>query len=120
MIRQPFCGQLEERFMLWLEYHPLVASYARDDIGPKFATKYRLPIPQHAPFAIGYTFENTPIITCPISWARWTSEHRSSPRWAWRTTNGEIVICSKPRPHDGLPACNKASSGLAPSVHAIR
>jgi hypothetical protein len=46
--------------MLWLEYHPLVASYARGDIGPEFATKYRLPIPQHAPFAIGYTFENNP------------------------------------------------------------
>ncbi len=58
VIRQPFCSQLEERFMLWLEYHPLVASYARGDIGPEFATKYRLPIPQHAPFAIGYTFEN--------------------------------------------------------------
>jgi transposase len=60
VIRQPFCSQLEERFMLWLEYHPLVASYARGDIGPEFATKYRLPIPQYAPFAIGYTFENTP------------------------------------------------------------
>ena len=60
VIRQPFCSQLEERLMLGLEYHPLVASYARGDIGPEFATKYRLPIPQHAPFAIGYTFENTP------------------------------------------------------------
>src|SRR6266487_379678 len=60
VIRQPFCSQLEERLMLWLEYHPLVASYARGDIGPEFATKYRLPIPQHAPFAIGYTFENNP------------------------------------------------------------
>ena len=60
VIRLPFCSQLEERFMLWLEYHPLVASYARGDIGPEFATKYRLPIPQHAPFAIGYTFENNP------------------------------------------------------------
>src|SRR5260370_33571104 len=58
VIRQPFCSQLEERFMLWLEYHPLVASYLLGDIGPEFATKYRLPIPQHAPFAIGYTFEN--------------------------------------------------------------
>jgi hypothetical protein len=34
--------------------------YARGDIGPEFATKYRLPIPQHAPFAIGYTFESKP------------------------------------------------------------
>ena len=60
VIRQPFCSQLEERLMFWLEYHPLVANYARGDIGPEFATKYRLPIPQHAPFAIGYTFENDP------------------------------------------------------------
>jgi hypothetical protein len=43
--------------MLWLEYHPQVKSYARGDIGPQFATTYRLPIPKHAPFAIGYTFE---------------------------------------------------------------
>src|SRR5947209_10292259 len=60
VIRQPFCSQLEERLLLWLEYHPLVASYARGDIGPQFATTYRLPIPQHAPFPIGYTFENKP------------------------------------------------------------
>src|SRR6266542_3008651 len=55
-VRQPFCSQLEERLMLWLEYHPQVKSYARGDIGPQFATTYRLPIPKHAPFAIGYTF----------------------------------------------------------------
>ena len=60
VIRQPFCSQLEERLLLWLEYHPLVVNYARGDIDPQFATKYRLPIPQHAPFAIGYTFENKP------------------------------------------------------------
>ena len=45
VIRQPFCSQLEERLLLWLEYHPLVASYARGDIDPQFATTYRLPIP---------------------------------------------------------------------------
>jgi hypothetical protein len=59
-IKQPFCSQLEERLLLWLEYHPQVASYARGDIGPQFATTYRLPIPKHAPFAIGYTFESKP------------------------------------------------------------
>ena len=59
-VRQPFCSQLEERLMLWLEYNPLVKSYARGDIGSQFATAYRLPIPKHAPFAIGYTFENQP------------------------------------------------------------
>src|SRR5213082_2034355 len=60
VIRQPFCSQLEERLLLWLEYHPLVKSYARGDIGPEFANTYRLPIPKHAPFAIGYTFEDKP------------------------------------------------------------
>src|SRR2546425_2591422 len=60
VIRQPFCSQLEERLLLWLEYHPLVKSYARGDIGPAFANAYRLPTPQHAPFAIGYTFEDKP------------------------------------------------------------
>ncbi len=59
-VRQPFCSQLEERLLLWLEYHPLVVNYARGDIDPQFATKYRLPIPKHAPFAIGYTFEDKP------------------------------------------------------------
>jgi transposase len=59
-IRQPFCSQLEERLLMWLEYHPLVASYARGDIGPQFAETYRLPIPKHTPFAIGYTFEDKP------------------------------------------------------------
>ena len=59
-VRQPFCSQLEERLLLWLEYHPQVACYARGDIGPQFATTYRLPIPKDAPFAIGYTFEGKP------------------------------------------------------------
>src|SRR6266480_4198376 len=56
IIRQPFCSQLEERLLLWLEYHPLIVNYARGDIDPEFAMRSRLPIPQHAPFVIGYTF----------------------------------------------------------------
>ena len=59
-IRQPFCSQLEERLLLWLEYNPQVVSYARGDIGPPFASTYRLPIPKHAPFVIGYTYAGKP------------------------------------------------------------
>jgi transposase len=59
-LRQPFCSQLEERLLLWLEYHPQVVSYARGDIGAAFAATYRLPTPKDAPFAIGYTFEGKP------------------------------------------------------------
>src|SRR5215471_2748260 len=59
-VRQPFCSQLEERLLLWLEYHPQVVRYARGDIGSQFAATYRLPAPSDAPFAIGYTFEGKP------------------------------------------------------------
>ena len=59
-VRQPFCSQLEERLLLWLEYHPQVVCYERSDIGPRFATTYRLPTPKNAPFAIGYAFEGKP------------------------------------------------------------
>ncbi len=45
-VRQPFCSQLEERLLLWLEYNPQVKSYARGDIGTSFATTYRLPTPK--------------------------------------------------------------------------
>ena len=44
-VKQPFCSQLEERLLLGLEY-PVVASYARGDIGPQFAATSRLPMPK--------------------------------------------------------------------------
>jgi transposase len=59
-VRQPFCSQLEERLLMWLEYNPQVIRYARGDIGPAFAVAYRLPIPKDAPFAIGYEFLGQP------------------------------------------------------------
>jgi hypothetical protein len=34
-VKQPFCSQLEERLILWLEYHPHVQLYVRGDIGPQ-------------------------------------------------------------------------------------
>jgi hypothetical protein len=76
--RQPFCSQLEERLMLWLEYHPQVKSYARGDIVTPFATTYRLPTPNHAPFAIVYTFEGKP--------------HEYLPDVVGTMTNGKLLI----------------------------
>jgi transposase len=73
--RQPFCSQLEERLMLWLEYHPQVARYARGDIGREFATTYRLPLPVDAPFHIGYTFEGKPHTYLPDIVGTLTSGH---------------------------------------------
>lgn len=59
-VRQPFCSQLEERLLMYLEYHPQMAWYARGDIDAHFAATYRLPTPKHTPFAIGYGFEGQP------------------------------------------------------------
>jgi hypothetical protein len=77
-VRQPFCSQLEERLLLWLEYNPHVACYARGDIGPQFATTRRLPNPKNAPFAIGYTFESNP--------------HHYLPDVVGTLTNGKLFI----------------------------
>ena len=38
-VKLPFCSQLEERLILWLEYQPLVVNYVRGDIDAQFATK---------------------------------------------------------------------------------
>ncbi|HTK09322.1 MAG TPA: hypothetical protein VL485_19285 [Ktedonobacteraceae bacterium] len=51
--------------MLWLEYHLQVTRHAQGDIGPQFATTYRLPIPKDAPFSIGYAFEGKPYTYLP-------------------------------------------------------
>ena len=77
-VRQPFCSQLEERLLLHLEYHPQVSWYARGDIGAPFATAYRLPTHQSAPFAIGYTYEGQP--------------HDYLPDVVGTLTNGKLLI----------------------------
>src|SRR5436309_15298212 len=55
--RQPFCSQMEERLLLYLEYHPQVAWYGRGDISATFASTYKMSIPLHTPFSISYIFE---------------------------------------------------------------
>src|SRR5258708_38785077 len=60
VIRQPFCSQLEERLLLWLEYYPLVKNYPGCDIIPTFGDTDPLPTPQHARFAAGYNFAGKP------------------------------------------------------------
>ncbi len=55
--RQPFCSQMEERLLLYLEYHPQVAWYGRGDISPTFASTYQIATPLPTPFAIPYLFE---------------------------------------------------------------
>ena len=55
--RQPFCSLMEERLLLYLEYHPQVAWYGRGDISSTFASTYKIATPQPVPFTINYLFE---------------------------------------------------------------
>ena len=56
--RQPFCSQMEERLLLYLEYHPQVAWYGRGDISATFASTYKIATPLPTPYTISYLFED--------------------------------------------------------------
>lgn len=63
--RQPFCSQMEERLLLYLEYHPLVAWYGRGDISSAFASLYKIATPQPVPYTINYLFEDKAHVYLP-------------------------------------------------------
>jgi len=63
--RQPFCSLMEERLLLYLEYHPLVAWYGRGDISTTFASTYKIATRQPVPFSINYLFEGNAHVYLP-------------------------------------------------------
>lgn len=105
-VRQPFCSQLEERLLLWLEYHPQEACYARGDIGPQFATTYRLPTPRNAPFAIGYAFEG--------------KSHDYLPDVVGTLTNGKLFIAEAGMEDDKRQDRNLAKAEAARRLACIQ
>src|SRR3989475_13303225 len=56
--RQRFCSLMEERLLLYLEYHPQVACYGRGDISATIASTYKITSPWPVPFTIDYLFES--------------------------------------------------------------
>src|SRR5712692_5816029 len=66
------------------------------------------------PLALGTPLKGSPIPISPISSARSHQGNCSSLRQAWRMTNEGIAILPKQRPHEGLPALGRESSGLGP------
>ncbi len=97
-LRQPFCSYLKKRLLLWLEYHPQMASYARSGIRPVFAKTYRLSTSKDTPFAIGYTFlpeQSTStvgsIIDASPEKQRKTCTPNTDQQWARRETSWEVV-----------------------------
>ena len=63
--RQPFCSLMEERLLLYLEYHPQVCWYGRGDISTTFASTYKIATPQPVPFSINYLFEGNAHVYLP-------------------------------------------------------
>src|SRR5215831_11113369 len=63
--RPPFCSLMEERLLLYLEYHPQVAWYGRGDISATFASTYKIASPLPIPFTINYLFESKAHVYLP-------------------------------------------------------
>src|SRR5947209_12485888 len=63
--RQPFCSLMEERLLLYLEYHPQVAWYGRCDISSTFASTYKITTPLPTPYTIDYLFEGNAHVYLP-------------------------------------------------------
>src|SRR5947209_19446748 len=63
--RQPFCSLMEERLLMYLEYHPQVVWYGRGDISPTFASTYKITTPLTTPFPIDYLFDGNAHVYLP-------------------------------------------------------
>src|SRR3954466_972416 len=63
--KQPFCSLMEERLLLYLEYHPQVAWYGRGDISSTFASTYKITTPLPTPYTIDYLFEGNAHVYLP-------------------------------------------------------
>jgi len=63
--RQPFCSQMEEQLLLYLEYHPQVAWYGRGDISSTFASTYKITSSLPTPYTIDYLFEGKAHVYLP-------------------------------------------------------
>jgi len=63
--RQPFCSLMEERLLLYLEYHPQVVWYGRGDISPTFASTYHITTVLPTPYTINYLFDGNAHVYLP-------------------------------------------------------
>ncbi len=64
--RQPFCSQLEERLLLWLEYNPQVVSYARGDISLRLPRPIACRSRKMRPLPLAIPLKENPMTTSRI------------------------------------------------------
>lgn len=100
--RQPFCSLMEERLLLYLEYHPQVVWYGRGDISPTFASTYHITTPLTIPFAINYLFDG--------------HAHVYLPDAIGQLQDGSLLIAEAGMAQDKLRARNQAKAEAARNV----
>src|SRR5947209_13655957 len=100
--RQPFCSLMEERLLLYLEYHPQVVWYGRGDISSTFASTYHVPTPQAVPFSIDYLFDG--------------NAHVYLPDAIGQLQDGSLLIAEAGMEQEKRRARNQAKAGAARKV----
>ncbi len=100
--RQPFCSLMEERLLLYLEYHPQVAWYGRGDISTTFASTYQITSPLPIPCTINYLFEG--------------EAHVYLPDAIGQLLDGRLLIAEAGREQDKRRARNRAKAEAARKV----
>ena len=84
-VRQPYMSTLEQRLLLYLEYHPHVCMFQRGDVSLAFAQARRLHTPLGTPYRINYTFDGKAHEYLPdFVGTLWTKGY-SSPKLGART-----------------------------------
>jgi transposase len=102
--RQPFCSLMEERLLLYLEYHPQVVWYGRGDISATFASAYKITTPWPTPYTIDYVFED--------------KAHVYLPDAIGQLLDGRLLIAEAGLEQDKRKARNQAKAQAARSVVA--
>ncbi len=100
--RQPFCSLMEERLLMYLEYHPQVVWYGRGDISPTFASTYNITTPLTTPFAINYLFDGNAHVYLPDAIGQFQ--------------DGSLLIAEAGMEQEKLRARNQAKAEAASKV----
>jgi transposase len=104
--RQPFCSLMEERLLMFLEYHPQVVWYGRGDISSTFASTYNIPLRLTTPYAINYLFDG--------------NAHTYLPDAIGQLTDGSLFIAEAGMEREKQKARNQAKAEAARKVVAAQ
>ena len=102
LLDNPFVERLEERLLLYLEYHPQVAWYGRGDISSTFASTYKIATPLPTPYTISYLFED--------------KAHTYLPDVTGQFLDGSLLIAEAGLEQDKRKARNRAKAEAARKV----